>query len=218
MQNAECRMQNEKRKGMILSLFSFCILHSAFCIGFAALPPRRPRRWIGFFVVLGVLSVIAVVVPLVYNMSLQLHTEQLAQARRRWQAKGPADYDLSYLVKREEGGITAREEEFLVQVRAGRVVLLVEEGEVVYLDPRLAVVAGLAGLAVSAENPNHYGVPALFAEIETAVRQRAAGEQRDYLKADFDPQDGHPSHFIFRRPRTKERVEWFVKLTPLSTP
>jgi hypothetical protein len=180
--------------------------------------PRRPRRWIGFFVVLGILSAIAIVVPFVYNMSLQLHPEQLAEARRRWQENGAADYDLNYLVKRELGSVSAREEEYLVQVRGGRVVLLADEREVVFVDPRLAVVAGSAVLAVSSENPRYYGVPALFDEIEAALRQRAAGEQRDYLKADFDPKDGHPSHFIFRRPRTKDRVEWFVKLTGIPAP
>lgn len=184
----------------------------------AAPPHRRSRRWIGFFVVLGTLSVVAIVVPLVYNMSLQLHPEQLAAARRRWQENGSADYDLSYLVKRELGGVAAREEEYLVQVRGGRVVLLADEREVVYVDPRLAVVAGPVVLAVLSENPRHYGVPALFEEIEAAVRQRAAGEPRDYIKADFDPKDGHPYHFIHRVPRTKDRVEWFVKLTRLPTP
>jgi hypothetical protein len=167
-------------------------------------------------VVLGVLAVFAIVVPFVYNLSLQLQPEQLTDARGRWQEHQPADYDLECLIKSVEGGIEARDQERLVQVRAGRVVLIVDEGDVVYLDPALAVVAGPAVLGISSEEPGHYGVAALFDEIEAALRQRATGERREYIKADFDPRDGHPNHFIHRVPRTKDRVEWFVKLTPLG--
>lgn len=178
----------------------------------AAPPPRRSRLWIGFFLVLGVLAGIAIVVPFVYNLSLQLQPNQLVEARRRWQENRPTDYDLKCLVKRLEGGVAERDQEFLVQVRAGRVVVIVDEGEVVYLDPALAFVAGPAVQGVSSEDPGHYGVAALFDEIETALRQRATEERRYYIKADFDSRDGHPNHYVRRLPRTKERVEWFVKL------
>jgi hypothetical protein len=178
--------------------------------------PRRSRRWIGFFVVLGALAVIAIVVPFVYNLSLQLKPEQLAEARRRWQENRPADYDLECLIKRVEGGVAERDQVCLVQVRAGRVVFIVDEGEVVYLDPEMAVVAGPAVLGVSLQSPANYGVPALFDQIEAVLRQRTTGERRDYTKADFDPGDGHPNHFIHRVPRTKERLEWFVKLRPIQ--
>lgn len=182
----------------------------------AASPRQRSRRWIVFFVVLGVLSAIAIIAPLLYNLSIQLRPEQLADARRRWQEKGPPDYDLECLVKREQGGVAAAEQQYLVKVRAGRVVLLIDQGEVVYVDPALAAVAGVAMLGLSSENPRDYGVPALFGEIETAMRQRTTGERRDYLKADFDPSDGHPTHYIYRVPRTKDRVEWFVKFTRVN--
>lgn len=179
----------------------------------STLPPRRSRRWIGFFLVLGVLAGIAIVVPFVYNLSLQLRPEQLTDARRRWQENRRADYDLACLIKRVEGGVAARDQECLVQVRAGRVVVIVDEGAVVYLDPALAVVAGTSVQGVSSEDPGHYGVAALFDEIEAALRQRETEDRRDYIKADFDPRDGHANHYIRRVPQTKERVEWFVKLT-----
>jgi hypothetical protein len=179
----------------------------------ATVPHRRSRRWIGFFVVLAVLGATAMIVPLVYNLSIQLRPEQLAEARQRWRENGPADYDLAYLVKSEQGGVEAMDRQYFVQVRGGRVVLAVDTGEVVYLDPSLAVVAGPAMLGLSSEDPGRYGVPALFDDIEEALHQRTAGERRDYVRADFDPNDGHPYHYVHHVRGTKERVEWDVKLT-----
>ena len=179
----------------------------------AAIPHRRSRRWIGFFVVLGVLSAIAVVVPLVYNLSIQLRPEQLAEARRRWQGNGPDNYDLQYLVEmKHEADVEPEKSEYLVKVRDGRVVLVAESGEVLYLDPSLALVAGSGALAVSSEGPGSYGVPALFDRIEAARRRDEAAGRKNYTQAQFDPKDGHPLHYIHSVRGTKERVEWHVKL------
>ncbi len=175
-------------------------------------PPRRSRRWIGFFVVLAVLAGVAVIVPLVYNLSIQLRPEELSEARRRWQEHAPPNYDLEYLVRASIGG-EQEERAYLVQVRGGRVVLVVDDGEVVYLDPSLAGVAGLDVFALSLEDPQRYGVPALFDEIESALRQDELAGRRNFAAAQFDPQDGHPFHYVHRVRSTKERVEWNIKMT-----
>ena len=68
---------------------------------------RRWRRWVPFFLVLVALGAVAVVVPIVYNLRLQLRPEQLEQARQRWREQGPPDYDLSCERKTTEAGFFA---------------------------------------------------------------------------------------------------------------
>lgn len=179
----------------------------------AAFAHRRSRRWIAFFVVLGVLSTLAIVVPLVYNLSIQLRPEQLAEARRRWQENAPANYDLKYLVEtKHASAIEPEKREYLVQVRDSRVVFVADTGEVLYLDPSLAIGAGPSVLALTSENARNYGVPALFDEIEAALRRDEMEGRKNYTQAQFDGKDGHPLHYIHSVRGTKERVEWFVKL------
>jgi hypothetical protein len=178
----------------------------------AALPPRRSRRWIGFFLLLAALSAGAIVVPLVYNLSIQLRPEQLAEARRRWAENAPADYDLEYLIRTTHAG-QDEEGQYRVRVRGGRVVLVVDNGEVVYFDSSLAFVAGPGVLVMSTADVEHYGVEALFAQIETALRLGESAGRRDFATAQFDPKDGHAFHYVHRVRGTKERVEWNVKMT-----
>ena len=180
----------------------------------AAVPPRRSRRWIGFFVVLGLLASAAMVVPLLYNLSIQLHPEQLAEARRRWEEKAPVNYDLKYLVEtkhQSEGEPEKRE--YLVMVRDGRVVFVADTGEVLYLDPSFALVAGPTALAMTSQAATNFGVPALFDEIEAALRRDETSGRKNYTQAQFDSRDGHPRHYIHSVHDTKERIEWNVKLT-----
>jgi hypothetical protein len=183
----------------------------------AAPPPRRSRRWIGFFVVLGVLAVTAMVVPLVYNLSIQLHPEQLAEARRRWKEYGPSNYDLEYLVKSTKGG---QEEvsQYLVKVRDGWVILVANDGEILLVDPTLANLAGTGVLACWSGDPRSYGVPALLDEVERGLEFDEKKGKRIYsAKAHFDPQNGHPYHYVRRRLGTKEQMEWnVIRLTPVG--
>src|SRR5687768_967182 len=70
-------------------------------------PSPRPlitaatRRWVWFFAVLAGLLVPFVAIQLWFNWRQQLTLERLAEARRRWDEKGPRDYVLKYAVKRE---------------------------------------------------------------------------------------------------------------------
>ncbi|HYI07853.1 MAG TPA: hypothetical protein VEK57_02175, partial [Thermoanaerobaculia bacterium] len=43
MQNAKCKMQNEKKGVLFVSFFAFCILHFAFCILHPITAHRPPR-------------------------------------------------------------------------------------------------------------------------------------------------------------------------------
>jgi hypothetical protein len=175
---------------------------------------RRPRRWVGFFLVLAALAAAAVTVPIVYNLSLQLAPEQLAQARARWQAHGPRDYDLRYEEKVTRGKQTEAYE-YLVQVRGGRVVLVACNGEVLLLDPLAGFAAGPAVRALPPEKASGYGVEALFDGIEAALRRDAEAGVRAYATATFAGGDGHPVRYVHRNRQAGERVEWNGKLTPV---
>src|SRR5579884_1821870 len=167
---------------------------------------RRSRRWIGFFVVLAVLAVVAIILPVAFNLSIQLRPEQFIEARERWQENGTRNYDLEYLIKTTHGN-EEEERAYLVQVRGGHAVLVVCDSDVVYLDPSLALVAGLAVPALSSDDPRQFGIPALFTEIEATLRQDASSGQRSFATAQFDPKDGHPFHYVHRVRGTKERIE-----------
>jgi hypothetical protein len=176
---------------------------------------RRSLRWVGFFVVLAGLVAFAIIVPLIYNLSIQLRPEQVAEARRHWQENAPANYDLEYLVKTTN---REREEEraYLVQVRGGQVVLVVCNNDVIYLDSSLAPLAGLGVPALSSENPGQFGVPALFDAIEATLRQDEFAGGRVFATAQFDPKDGHPFYYVHRLRGTRERVEWNIKLIRIA--
>lgn len=178
----------------------------------AAPASRRSRLWIIFFVALAAMAVFALIVPIVYNLSIQLRPEQVVEARQRWLHNAPANYDLEYLV-RTMNGDQEEADTNLVQVRGGQVVLIIYNREVVYLDPSLGSVAGLGVQALSSENPRQFGVPALFDEMEAKLHQDESAGRRHFATAQFDPKDGHPFHYVHRVASTKERVEWNIKLT-----
>jgi hypothetical protein len=176
------------------------------------------RRWLWFFAVLAVLGIVAMVVPVVYNLRLQLRPEQLAEARQRWREHAPADYTLEVLTNTTTPDGGEERDEYAVVVRGGQVRAvganrkLVHEKELVYADPALAVLLGPGILALPPEDLRRYGVEALFDQLEEALRHNEAAGGRNYLTAQFDPIDGHPLHCVRRIRGTKERVEWFVRL------
>jgi hypothetical protein len=177
--------------------------------------PSSSRRWIAFFLILAVLGVAAVSINLVYNLSLKLRPEQVARARELWRRNAPADYDLEWLVRTSRGG-DEQDDEFFLAVRGGRPVFLGCDGEVLYAEAGLALVAGPGLLALPRQDPRAQGVEAMFRRIEEALRHDAAAGGRIYCTAMFDPRNGHPLRFVHRVPSTRERVEWIVRLTERS--
>lgn len=181
-----------------------------------SVPPltgRRTRRWIVFFALLAVMAAAGIVLPIVYNLGLQLKPEQVTAARERWREHGTGDYDLDYHVK-IDGTSQAGEYDYAVQVRGGKVVFVGCNGVVLWIDPAAALAAGLAARALPPEDVRAYGVEAIFREIETALQRDAeSGNRRTYATASFDARDGYPTHYVHRVGGTKERVEWTIKLT-----
>jgi hypothetical protein len=172
---------------------------------------RNPLRWVALFVVLAALGAAAILIPLVYNLRLQLTPGQLAEARARWEASGPRDYDLEYLVRTEDGRATENEE-YVVRVRDGRVVLVGCNGELLRVSPAAGCVAGPGVRAVPDVSPQDFGVEALFRTMEENLSGDAGRGGRNYAVATFDPHDGHPVHYVHRVRGTRQRQEWTVRL------
>src|SRR5579884_1373361 len=99
------------------------------------MPETRPKpsrlRWIAFFVLLALLAAAGITVPILYNLSKQLQPAQVAAARALWEERGPRDYDLQYQVKIDRDPVA---DEYLVEVRGGRVVLAACNGELLCVD------------------------------------------------------------------------------------
>jgi hypothetical protein len=174
-----------------------------------ARPPSARRRWVGFFVVLGLLAAVAATVPVVVNLRQQLRPGQLEEARARWREHGPKSYDLEYTVKFDSDPVPER---YLVLVRDGRTAYAARDGEVLHLDPGAALAAGLPPRALAADGV--YGVEAVFARIEEVLSQDAEAGRRNFASALFDAQDGHPTRFVYRVRGTGRREEWNVLLSP----
>jgi hypothetical protein len=150
--------------------------------GQTSLRPAKSRRWVWYFVVLGILTVLAVGIQVGYNLRQQLKLEQVEAARALWQEKQPRDYQFRWTKK------AATPETFIVWVRNGRVVAAVmKPGETVPdekatpLPPRLY---------------SSYDVPALFDFLDDFLRMDAQpGSRRAFNRAIFDAEDGHLVHF-----------------------
>jgi hypothetical protein len=170
---------------------------------------------LAYFLTLAVLGAAALTIPIVYNLSLQLTPDQLAEARQRWRQHAPADYDLKWL-ERITHGTSEEDTEYLLAVRGGRPMLLGANGQVLYADPALAVVAGLGVLALPREDPSRYGVEAMFEHMAEVLQHDVSVGGRNYCTAKFDERDGHPMRFVHRVRSTSERLEWIVRLEPVA--
>jgi hypothetical protein len=159
--------------------------------------PARPasRRWVWYFLILAVMSSTAIILPIVYNLSLQLRPEELAAARQRWKANGPPDYDLQFQEKITEHG-EASDSEWYVKVRDDKVTAVTCDGDTL----------------PASEYPD-LTVDGQFAVIEKGLQlDLAEGVRRNYATAAFDLRDGHPTHYVRRVRGSGERLEWNVNL------
>lgn len=165
----------------------------------------RSRGWIVFFSLLVSLAGVAVTLPILYNLWQQLRPEQLVAARQRWQAVGPADYDLTYMVKYDG----ERPERHIVLVRQGRVAWASCEGEVVQVAPGVGAVVGLtAGGSLRGGRD----VPAMFARIQELLDEQDGSARRNFLVVLFDPTTGVPRKVVRRVRGTGTREEWNLRV------
>jgi hypothetical protein len=179
-----------------------------------ATPPSSPsnRNWIWFFAILSALGVAAVVIPIVYNLYLQLSSDQVTLARQRWLTSGPRDYVLDYQQKYTHDG-TTDETVYHVVVRDRRIAAITCDG-------RLTLLAGAApSLALGPWPPALPGasdgrdMDGMFEHIEAQLARDRDLRKRPYATATFDRRDGHLTRYVRRLPGGAERLEWTVKLT-----
>jgi hypothetical protein len=166
---------------------------------------------VAFFVVLAGLSVLAVVLPILYNLRQQLRPEDLARARELWRERGPADYELDYTLMIDRA---VHPERYAVLVRGGRVVFAGGEGRIEVLDPDIGVLAGPSVRGVIHHEERILDVPGLFDRIESVLQSDPQAGKRNLTVAAFDPRDGHPRRFIHRVRGTDQREEWIIRLYP----
>ncbi|TMQ35667.1 MAG: hypothetical protein E6K70_00960 [Planctomycetota bacterium] len=158
--------------------------------GNATPSPERPRRssrgWVWFFIILAVLTVTAITVEVWFNAQQQLTPETLAEARKKWEERGPRDYDMDYTFKKMDST-----DVYSVQVRGGKVTAVACNGQ-----PEDEI------------RYKYAGMQALFGFIADFLEQdRQPGHPRTFALANFDANDGHLTHYVRSVMTTKERQE-----------
>jgi hypothetical protein len=168
------------------------------------------RRWLWFYVSLSVLAVIALVIPIVYNLHVQLTQEQLDAARQRWQAHGTPDYNLLYSARFDSDPAA---DEYWVKVRGGKPVEVVCNGQVLRFDDAAGLGLGLVIGVLQPEDVSDQTVEGFFRHIEEWLRKDAGSTgRRNYATASFDVRDGHPIRYVRRIAGTRKRLEWQIRL------
>jgi hypothetical protein len=155
-------------------------------------PTPRPKRWIWFFVVIATLAAAGLATEIWSNLSQQLTPEKLAAARAVWQEKGPRDYVLNYDVKRDENPDPVRGgDRYTVRVTDGK--------------------------GTPARAGEFGSMDDLFDRIDAQLRaDREPGSPRAFVKATFDPDNGHVIHYVHSVMKTRQRLEVTVTLRPIT--
>jgi hypothetical protein len=170
------------------------------------------RNWLAFWSMLTVLAIAALIIPIVYNLRLQLTQEQLDTARQRWREHGLSNYELRQLI-RYAGEMLG--EELRVTVRAGKVVQVIQNDQQLLPTDAIGMVVGPLVDLMPTRDFSSQTVEGLFDQIEQRLRSNAVSSgRRNYATAVFDPRDGHPIRYVHRVSGTKERLEWQIKLIP----
>jgi hypothetical protein len=153
---------------------------------------KRTNTWIWYFVLLAVLTVLASGVLIAYNLRQQLKPEQVEEARKLWEKKGPASYVLAFTKRL---GDSNDAEEVVVRVRDRKVESVTLNGRT--LEDRIK---------------GYYDMSALFDQIEENLEKDAkSGAPRAFVRARFDPNDGHLLGYVRRvmgsRPIVRVEIE-----------
>jgi hypothetical protein len=185
----------------------------------------KNRVWIAFFLMLAFMAGLGIVVPLVYNLSLQLRAEDAAAARKLWQTRGPADYDLEYRTKvdRDEPieyrvAVRNHQAAFLATPKGEMVVMAEELEEALGLGAGGAATVWIPRTASSEELTRQHTIDGFFRLIEAKLADDVAVGGRNYATATFDPEYGYPIRYIHRVRRSDERIELNAHLLPANTP
>jgi hypothetical protein len=165
------------------------------------LATRHSKRWVWFFVIVGVMAAAGVAAEVWVNLSQQLTPEKLTAARQLWRDRGPRDYTLEYAVKREYNPDPAGRapDRYTVRVKGGKVESVTDAG----------------GRSLKPGEYEFGSMDALFDAIDEQLKADiAAGGKRPFLRADFDPADGHVTYYRRSVTTTRELLEVVVRLQP----
>ena len=154
--------------------------------------PRSFPRSLWFFAILSVLGTTAIIVPWVFNRSIQLSTQQIDQAISLWKTSGPTDYDLEILEAKEPGGF---KRQLLIKVRKQKTTSLVIDGNF-----------------ASVQDPSQYQVLDLLKLMAKNLATDQQSGQPFFTTASLASKDGHPLRYVRRNSITKERLEWVIKM------
>jgi hypothetical protein len=136
---------------------------------------HRKRRWISFFVVLGLLAASAAAVEMWFNLKQQVTVAAVNAAEERWRAKGPSNYNLEYVFK-----TLNNTDQYKVQVRSKQVIS-----------------ARRNDLPLEPARYRYCSMPYLFEIVEDFLREDSKeGAPRTFSVATFDPVDGHLVHYV----------------------
>jgi hypothetical protein len=166
-------------------------------------PARKNRAWIYFFVFIVVASVGVAGFMIGFNLWIQLKPEQLEEARKLWQEKGPPSYNMVYTKRLNDD---TKVDRFEVEVRGGEVkkVLMngrplqkeIDEGE----DPR-----------------NYHTMERLFRDIERLMEMdKKPDAKRVFVTAIFDDHNGGLRRYIRRVMGTTQRIEMHITVTAIE--
>jgi hypothetical protein len=168
--------------------------------------PSRKTGWIWFFLFLALMGGLAIAIPLVYNVQQQLRPEQLSAARRLWQEKAPADYDLEYQVRRQSDEDSEKQEpefeNYHMEVRNGRIVSILNKVTGDVLTSKELIVT------------KDFFTDGLFdlMELNLEADSKSTGI-RNFSHAQFDKSDGHPTIYVHRIMGSRQRLQIIVQLT-----
>lgn len=170
------------------------------------------RNWWYYWAALALLGLAAIVIPIVYNLGLQLTPAQLETARQRWAREGSRQYQLLQLIRHDDD---AQGEELLLWVEDGKVKQVVQNSQPLRFHEAMAVVVG--GIVERAEvlDFSSHSVEGLFDAIDRQLQadaQTNATARRNYSTATFDQRDGHPIRYVHRVSGTRQRQEWLIKM------
>ena len=158
-------------------------------------PPKKNRKWIWYFAVLAVLTIIATATLAIYNIRQQLKPEQVNVAIALWNAKGPKDYVLVYTAKKTDlSGDT--DDHYVVKVKDGQAYEVLLNGLPLVEERQLA----------------YFGMNRLLQYIERFMEIDAEpGSPKTYRRGDFDGKTGALLRYVRRVMGTRQRLEITVE-------
>ncbi|HLW64400.1 MAG TPA: hypothetical protein VKS79_03705 [Gemmataceae bacterium] len=167
---------------------------------------KRNRRWLWVFVVLGILGLLAMGINYAYNVGEPLTLEKLNAARALWAQKRPINYDLHIVFSREyvsdDGRRGTLVDQFQVEVRDGKVTGFLVNGK----EPEpLLDAQGQRRLEDERLRRANYDISGIFDSIEDLMNKDRREGNPTFLRARFDPNDGHITLFTRQIHRRREQ-------------